>query len=105
MPGNRALAVSLIAPSQASANGVNNNAFAFDGVSGIGGGTDNNVATSYGVTYLAGGDRNTVVNAGSMVTSFKGQAENQTSVSFCGVRLSAQSSHITTGKMPKGGLC
>ena len=103
-PGNRALAVSVFAPSQASANGLNNNAFAFDGVTGVGGGNDNNAFTSYGVTYLAGGQRNTVVNAGSVVASFDGQAENQNSVSFCGTRLSAQSSHITVGSVP-GGLC
>jgi hypothetical protein len=105
--GNAALAVSLIGPSQATAVGKGNTAFAFDGASGVDGGTDNHVFTSYGVTYLNGDDhRNTVVNAGSMVsTTPDGQAENQTSVSFCGTQLTAQSSHIKTYSMGSGGLC
>ncbi len=108
-PGNSALAVNLISPvgSRATAVGTNNNVFAFDGQSVVAhpGAKDNNVATAFGGTVVTGpAQRNTVVNAGS-VNLVGGGAENQNSVSLCGTRLSAQSSHITVGKVPAGGLC
>ena len=107
-PDNRALAISLIGPSRAEVfSGSNNTAFAFDGQSLVNGGSDNNVFTSYGATTVLGGDDkgNTFINAGG-VTFTDGDAENQTSLQFCGTRLSAQSSHITTTKMPAGqGIC
>jgi hypothetical protein len=109
--GNQALAVSLIAPSKAIVvGGSNNNAFALDGQSVVtpdmsGSPKDNNVFTSYGASVVRGAAQgNTVINAGG-VTMADGGAKSEASIQFCGTRLSAQSSHITTGKVPTGGLC
>ena len=118
--GNTALAVNLgLSPvgTQAIANnsGKGNNVFAFEGASLVTDGivdgaitpNNNNVGTIFGGTAIAGGQGNLVINGGGFVTSFDGQSENQTSVSFCGTRVTAQSAHITTGKVPaeQGGLC
>jgi hypothetical protein len=109
--GNRALAISLFRKSSAIVvGGSNNNAFAFDGISGIAPAPgenpeNNNVFTSYGATVVTGASKgNTIINAGGLVQT-SGNAASQTSVSFCGTSLSGQADHITVGKMPAAAIC
>jgi len=115
--GNTALAVNLgLSPkgtvATANNSGTGNNVFAFEGTSVVTDGVvpgaikpnNNNVGTIFGGTVLAGGQGNSIVNGGGLITAFDGQSENQTSVSFCGTRVTAQSAHIVPGKAP-GGLC
>ena len=109
--GNQALAISLLAPSQAIVlGGSNNNAFTIDGQSTVtpdlsGAPKNNNVITAFGGSVVHGAAQgNNVVNAGGLTVA-DGGAASETSIQLCGMRLSAQSSHITTGKVPTGGLC
>jgi hypothetical protein len=114
--GNTALAVNLgLSPkgtvATANNSGTGNNVFALEGASVVTDGAkgsikpnNNNVGTVFGGTVLAGGQGNSIVNGGGLITALDGQSENQTSVSFCGTRVTAQSAHIVPGKVP-GGLC